>query len=248
MTPTLAGTDRLTIVKLLADGRDPDFVATATTHTRETVLRVGSEHGYPDTTKLAWAADILTKQATDPIPPAEHTRPADLIQRRPGSPRPAPQSITRPPGTLSAATPAPEPAASAPIVVSTNGAPDLITLGKKSTRARTRTLAERAEKALAVLAKELDTEIARNREAARRAAEEAKVRADVARLEAELAAKKALLSKSRAAKGSAATRAGTDPKAVRAWARDAGVECPPVGRVPNRVVDAYLAAQNGAAA
>lgn len=36
---------------------------------------------------------------------------------------------------------------------------------------------------------------------------------------------------------------GPDPKAVRAWAAENGIECGAVGRVPRAVVDAYLQAQ-----
>lgn len=226
-TKTLTHNDRLTIVKLLAAGRDPDFVATATDHERETVLNVGASHGYPDTEKLGWAADILAKQ-TDEIPAAKHTRPTDLIARR-------------------TPTPAPRPAPAAAPAERPDEAHALIATGKKSTRARTRTLAERAEKALAVLAAELDDEQKAKRAAAAKTAQEARVRSEVARLEAELAALKANLTKSRAAKGTAATRVSVDPKAVRSWAKSAGVECPGHGRVPNRVVEQYLAAHPAAA-
>jgi hypothetical protein len=38
---------------------------------------------------------------------------------------------------------------------------------------------------------------------------------------------------------------GPDPKVVRAWAEQAGVECGAAGRIPQRVVDAYLKAKGG---
>lgn len=34
------------------------------------------------------------------------------------------------------------------------------------------------------------------------------------------------------------------PRALREWAAEAGIDCPPVGRVPARVVEAYAAAHN----
>lgn len=250
-TTALAGSDRLTIVKHLAAGKDPDFVAAATGHTRETVLQVGASHGHPDRDKLAWAADILAKK-TDEIPTAEHTTAADVTRPTTPQARPTPARprATQPPAPRPApvtATAAPTPPVQ-PAAGPADAAQALIATGRKSTRAATRALADKAAKALDRLAKEVHAEEQRKKEAARRAAEEAKVRSEVALLEAELAAKKALLGHSRAAKGSAATRTGTDPKAVRAWAKTTGIECPPVGRVPNRVVDAYRAAQNGAAA
>lgn len=34
------------------------------------------------------------------------------------------------------------------------------------------------------------------------------------------------------------------PRALREWAAEAGIDCPPVGRVPARVVEAYAAAHS----
>lgn len=248
-TDAITAADRLTVVKLLADGRNPDFVAQATGHTRETVLAVGASHGYPDTSKLSWAVDVLTERATtgDRLPKAQHTRPADLETTSAPVRRPAPPA--RPSSTSAGRTPTPTAPAPTSAIAAADPLAELIAAGKQSTRARTRSLANRAEQTLATLRVEVDSEAARARAAAEKAAAEAKVRADIARLEAELAKKRALLPKHKAAvKGmvSAATT-GLNPKTIRAWARDAGVDCPASGRVPRRVVDAYTAAHGGAA-
>lgn len=231
--------DRLTIVKLLAKGQTPEFVASAMRMTREDVLIVAGEHGYPDRSKLAWAADILAKQdAADDVPEAEHTTVRDLHPTTTtAKTRPARRATATPAPTPKPAV-SPDPATPAELVYATR---PLIAQARKSTRARTRSLADRAEKLLELLAREVQAEIDRKKAAAARAAEEAKIRSEVARLERELAAKKALLSKSRAAAGSPAREAGVDPKTIRAWAWANGVECPAAGRVPRRVVDAYLA-------
>lgn len=239
MTKTITSADRLTILKLLAGGRDIDFTATATSQPRDTVLDVAKHHGYPDRDKLAWAVDVLAEQLDDEarasIPTSTVRTPAaHAVAAVPASrPRPA------------APAPDPQPAADAPADVAA-----LIALGKKSTRARTRGLAEKAEKALAVLRKEVTAEVEAKKAAATRAAEEAKVRSEVERLEAELAAVRARLPKSQAAAktGTTALRTGADPKTVRAWARTNGIDVPAVGRVPNRVMDAYAAAHAATAA
>lgn len=69
-------------------------------------------------------------------------------------------------------------------------------------------------------------------------------RAEVARLQRELAAAKAKLRPAatpKAGSGGGLTR--EQSRAIRAWARAVGVDCPAVGCVPRRVVEAYDAAQ-----
>lgn len=65
----------------------------------------------------------------------------------------------------------------------------------------------------------------------------AEARERVARLERELRDAKAALRKPTSA------RPAVDAKAVRAWAKDNGVDCPAVGRVPAPVVEAFHAAR-----
>lgn len=158
--------------------------------------------------------------------------------------------------------PAPAPATPAlPTIVAPTppAAPAVDRLGEllagaaKSTSARTRREGQRLEAAVtaltAVVAEEkAAAERAEQEAAARREAEEqvARLRAELAQAEAALKAAKTGKAAARpaAAVGSAAPRGngGPDPKAVRAWAARNGVDCNSHGRVPQTVVDAYLAA------
>lgn len=222
---------KLAILRDLAAGRPPGDVAFDQDLDREVVLRVGSAHGYPDRTKLAWAADVLAGEAKDHGPT--------------GEPRPAP------------------PAAASP-----DRQPTLIERGRRSPRKATQRLAERAHDAMRRLAEALQADEHAARVKAEQDAEKARVLAEVRRLERQLAEARARLTGRPAAPGEAATApagttrrsaaarhsavrdAGLDPKIVRTWARETGVDCPAAGKVPGRVVQAYLAAHptEGAAA
>jgi predicted transcriptional regulator len=71
----------------------------------------------------------------------------------------------------------------------------------------------------------------------------AEARERVERLKRELAEAQAALRGTTVRTGSVTA---IDSKAVRAWAKDNGVECPPVGRVPSGIVEAYQAAHTKA--
>lgn len=126
---------------------------------------------------------------------------------------------------------------------------DLIDEGKAHSSARVQRAATKAQVALEQLASLLDA--TRAEEKAKRAAEAEKAKrlARIAELEQELAAEKAALGRKRAAAATVARGDTTGPSAkqVRAWAAEHGVDCPATGRVPARVVDAYLASLGGAA-
>ncbi len=102
-----------------------------------------------------------------------------------------------------------------------------------------------AEKALARVAELIEAEQAQRKEEAAELAERARLRDKAAQLQRELKETQALLKKHRSTRGTASVAAGggLDPKAVRAWAAANNVTCPAVGRVPQRVVDAWRAAQ-----
>lgn len=127
---------------------------------------------------------------------------------------------------------------------------DLIDEGKAHSSARVQRAATKAQVALEQLASLLDA--TRAEEKAKRAAEAEKAKRleRIAELEKELAAEKAALGRKRAAAATVARGDTTGPSAkeVRAWAAEHGVDCPPSGRVPARVVDAYLAASEAGAA
>lgn len=120
----------------------------------------------------------------------------------------------------------PEPPKPAPITPGTRPAQrDLIEVGKASTVAKVRKAADRAEVAMQRLAEAVEE--TRATEAARR---------EIERLEQELRDAKAKL------RGGTTTAPRPDAGQVRAWAAQAGVDCPATGRVPRTVVDAYLEA------
>ena len=110
----------------------------------------------------------------------------------------------------------------------------ILDAASKSKAARTRT---RAEKARALI-DELRVTVAQEREDEQRAAE---ARKEIERLERELAAAKAKL---RGTGGKASIDVGSSVSAaeLRAWAKANGVECPPMGRVPAAVREAWEAA------
>ena len=227
-TDTVSPADRLTIVKLLAGGRDTGFVAEVVRLDVATVARFASAHGFPDTAKLAWAVDILAKKIADEaraaIPAATTTSvaaTATIAARR--------QAIT--PTTM--------PVRSDPVA-------ELLADAAASKRKRTRDLGERATKALDLVRAELAAERDRDSAARARVEAEAKIRAEVTRLEKRLAELKGGLSKSAAVPAGVGAY-GLESKAVRAWAKANDVPCTVTGRVPRTVVEAYQAAHRGAA-
>lgn len=120
------------------------------------------------------------------------------------------------------------------------GVEQLLDRGDKSTKARSRKLADRARALLGELQQLVDEETAAAAAAEAEAKRKAELQAEVDRLEAELAAKKAAL---RGQTPSATkTRSGGAAKAMRAWALEHGVDCPSRGRVPAAVAEAYHAA------
>lgn len=111
---------------------------------------------------------------------------------------------------------------------------DLIAEGKASTVARVRNAAVRAEGSLQALADLLDETRAAEEAKAAAEREKAEARAEVARLEKKLRDARERLKGGRKDDGPS-----LDAKTVRAWAAENGVTCPPVGRVPGTVMDAY---------
>lgn len=168
MTTTVTATDRLTIVKLLAGGRDIPFVAAATGHETDTVANIASSHGYPDTHKLKWAADTIALKID-----------ADARAAIPAA------------TTAGPTAPAMQPARSDPVA-------QLLADAAASKRKRTRDLGVRAAKTLDLVRAELAAEAERDSAAFARAEAERKVRAEVQRLEARLADLKRGLSHSTA--------------------------------------------------
>lgn len=249
MTATLiqiVDADRLAILKLLVDGRDLSFARAANTHlSEEQVRQIAQSHGYPDKAKMEWAIDEIRKhidaKARGDLPPVSTPDPKTVVT----SPRPtaAPAPVDFVKQLLEQAAAHPKPRVQA--------------LGRKAQAAITALRDALAKEQAAERAKRLGKE----RQAAERRARDAakqQVRDEVARLEAELKAAKAKLrgGPSKQASKPVARPAPSSPSSngylsesgrVRAWARDNGVACPEKGPVPNRVRDAYDAAQEAQA-
>lgn len=266
--------DKLTILKLLADGRSPAFAATATNYPTSRVRQLATAHGFPDLDKVAWAVDVVAadinrvelERVTDPGPAPR--RATAQLAPAPPSGNPAP---TAPPAATPAPTPAQAPAAKDTAASelaeqpqdddvagpATDSVPGLIARGSKSARARTKRLAAKAAELVAALESALQAEEAERRaaaeaarakarEQAERAAQERKIRAELEELERRRAELRRQLHPTRPSRPAPAPR-DIDPKAVRRWARANGVEVPNAGRVPVRVVEQYLAASTKAA-
>jgi hypothetical protein len=124
--------------------------------------------------------------------------------------------------------PAPAPVVAPVAALSRDPLDDLLARAAKSVRPATVKLGER----LAQLRDELVAAVDGEEEAVR-------ARAEVDRLEQ-------LLREARAKAGLGAGKTNPNAKAVRAWARDNGVDCPRRGVLPARVVDAWRAAQDAA--
>lgn len=223
MTPTAPLTDvqRVTLLKHLANGKGLDIVATIMHATREVVLAVASNHGYPDREKLAWAADVLEKKIAD----QERTLPG---------PRPTPPGTRPTPVVETARPPAP--------VTKPDEIRALLDTAKAHPSKRIQAAGERLDDQVDKLRQLLADDQRKHAEKRSRAAAKERQRAEVKRLEAELKAARSKLRVTTAPKAPASTQEGPSAATVRAWAASAGVDCPGVGRVPAAVREKYDAA------
>lgn len=248
LTPEL----KLTVVKHLASGKTPDTVATITALPRETVVDIGAHHGYPDTSKLTWAVDIMTKKIDNTAIPKQPPRSIPITTEPPDSPAP--------PATPSGGgTPLTRP----------DEIRVLLNTAKSHPSKRIQTAADRVFDAIDRLKTMLREDQEKNAAKRQAEAERAAARAEVERLTRRLAEAKAKLKDSTKVAGGKAAAATGNPianlrtglvstaqldalgitsKQVRAWALDTGVDCPVSGRLPVRVLDAWKAAHPEAAA
>lgn len=179
---------KLTVIKHLASGKTADVVATIVHLPRETVVDIASHHGYPDTEKLAWAADILTKKIADAAK-------NDTITERPDLARTL-RSQTAGAATVTPAAPAP-PAKPDEIRI-------LLNTAKAHPSKRIQAAADRVFDQLDRVRDMLREDETKHAEKRKAAAEKAAARAEVERLEAQLAAAKARLRGKPATKPTAA--------------------------------------------
>lgn len=144
----------------------------------------------------------------------------DLLKRHQAQPvRPTPAPTTAP-------TPHRSPAMQAVEAATRDHVATLLHQASQSSSGRIRNAGKKIHGLLDDLREQLEAD--RERDSARK---------EVERLEAQLRAAKAKLTgKPSAAKSS---QDGPSPSEIRSWARNAGVNCPAVGRVPEHVRQAY---------
>lgn len=244
--------DTLAVIKLLARGRDLNFVTAATPNlSPEQVREIAQSHGYPDVKKLAWSADQLEtriSEARTKIPESEHTderptrTPPSRPQAVPPSQRPAEQG--RPADEIRV----------------------LIADAKQSTNKRIAKFADRLLDDIVKLRALVDEQRTRDSAKAEVEKERREARERVAKLEQELRQAKAALrgkaadiqtgtrsTPDRTAQGDAARRRherlatvletyGVTADEIRAWAADNGHEVKAVGMLPTAILDAFEAA------
>lgn len=267
MTVTLTPEQRLTVVKHLAAGKAHHVVATIARLNVKVVQEIGDEHGYPDRDLLTAAAHQLEQdidRAAAPPPGggwARKTMPhaGDPPTRRPNSS----------PAVAASTPPAAEPDLRSTTKAGTLEDPfprvdddqtvrlrNLINAAKGISDKRIQRQLERALDALTSLQDLVSKHRAAVDAKDRQEREQATARAEVDRLKKQLAAAQAKLRgqphKPRSTgtgaggRGLASTedleQLGTTSKDVRTWAHDSGVDCPAVGRLPSRVLDAWKAA------
>lgn len=267
MSNKITHATRLTVLKHLAAGKPADLVAKIMKLSHYEIIDIGAEHGYPDVAKMAEGVASITREiengernelASRPLagPETITPRPAPTPHRPAASTSPAPRPAAATAAAPSSAPPSPH------VLTQPDELRAVINTGKQSSSKRVQALTNRIIDDLARLkdairAEQAKTEAARRKAAAKaaaaraRAAEREALQTKRADLEAELAEVKAKLrggKKTAAApKTSPVTPAGTgvvEPpaKEIRAWAREAGLEVPDTGKLPQKVRDAYAAA------
>lgn len=189
---------RITVLKHLAGGKSVDITATITDLTPETVLDLASHHGYPDTSKLAWAVDVLTKKHDDNQRAAV---PASTAPRL----APAPKDV-RP------AQPSTNPAAAATPPRASDSLDTLLEVAREHPSKRIQNAASRINTCAQQLRELLRQDDEKNAARRKIEAEKAEARREVERLEEQLAAAKAKLRRKGTVSGSTSRRGRPLPK------------------------------------
>lgn len=198
-TTTFTPQQKLTLIKHLAGGKAPDVVAAIMGTTKDDVLAVARNHGYPDTAKLSWAADVMAKNLdTDQLP----EKPLATGTRL----QPRGEAVTSPVTPAQPATPITRP----------DEIRVLLNTAKDHPSKRIQSAADRIFDSLDRLRSLIAEDEEKNAAKRRAAAEKAAARAEVERLEAQLAAAKAKLRGKPA--GANATTAPTAAEAKKSTA------------------------------
>lgn len=190
-SPTRDAAKKLAIVKHLAGGKSLDVTATIVNLDRSVVLDVGSRHGYPDTDKLAWAADVLEKKAAE-VAAAGTVKTGPLEHGvRVNQPHPVAVAAARPsPSPASTSTPG-QAAAGSP--TEPDGIEALLARAEAHPGRRIVNAAAKVRADLARLEDLLAEDEAKNAAKRKAAAEKEKAKAEVERLKEQLAQAQAKL-------------------------------------------------------
>lgn len=258
MSRTLTRHDELTIVKLLAKGKDVGFVAVAVQVPEDAVTAVGEANGWPDAVRLGWAADHL-QSTIDDERRAEHggrlTEPPlpRPVRERVQDPRPAPAAR---PAPTPAQVPRPVSNPTQPVSPRTTLA-DLLATAGQSHKASTRAKGVKLGKLVDELRKIIADESVDRERLEREAAERAELEKQAADLEAQLKAARAKLAKLTGAgngNGNAGkhiaytaeffTRTGTTRAELIAWAAGKGVLAKEAGMIKRALLDEFEASRD----
>lgn len=176
MTVTLTTAQTITILKHLAAGRQPDFVAQVTHQPQNVIEHVAERYNWPDQEALRKAIfDLSRNEQLTPSSAPTHMAPA------------ATTSAPRPDLSVARTAPAPAPAAvERPRTVSSSAA-ELLHMASESHLARTRNLGKKISGLLADLSQRLNDEEAEHLARVAAEQEKAKNAKRIAELEAELA-------------------------------------------------------------
>lgn len=257
MRGNIAPATRLTVLKHLVAGKDAEMVAVIVKLSRYEVIDLASNHGYPDVAKMAQAVETIARNIENSDREAIAGQPRRASVSIPTPRRPVEATHPRPAAAV--AEPAPSGNGRSQIHTQSAELRDVISAGKASKSKRTQALATRivadvARLEAAIHAEQAKVEAARRKaeqkaaEVRARSAERAALQKKRAELEAELASVKAKLrgrtstAADSVAPAAVGQRGEIPAKEIRAWAREAGIDVPAAGRVPEKVRKAYAAA------
>ena len=260
MSNNITHATRLTVLKHLAAGKPADLVAKIMKLSRYEIIDIASEHGYPDVAQMAQAVAHITREIEAADREELAARPLAVPETTASRPVVTTTSPARPERSGTTAVPA----SGQQVLTQPDELRVVINAGKQSKSRRIQGLTNRIIEDLTRLKEAIRAEQAKVEDARRkaeekaaaaraRAAEREALEKKKAELEAELARVKAKLSGRKTAAGrtsrtispAAATPGGpaaTPAREIRSWAREAGLDVPATGRVPQKVRDAYAAA------
>lgn len=226
---------QLAVLKHLLAGHSCAWVATALRRPVDQIDAIAGEHGYPDHDVMAAVIGDLEEQIRDQEAiPVHAGRIPQLTNGLTVVDRPAPAPLPAKPDEIRV----------------------LLNTGKAHPAKRIQAQTDRCFDALDKLKAMIREDEAKHAARRKAQAEKAAVHAEITRLENQLRAARAKLRGTRPTPSETASDSpsdgsdgagqnGVSETAVRAWARTHDVECPPTGRVPKAVREAYDHAHAG---